>query len=258
MKRPATKPINGSEAPNNKIRRIQPTKIGEIKVKEKRSSIEFDNTSQSNLTSMDTVLADSGEKADEEGADDVTQEPEAGPSTEEVKVMNEQTPELKMLIKACRKAEPSEEMKAVIKKKLLKYYHSVHPEYVTSKTFLKTLKTTTEDIIREPHLVYSKLKIIIEELDARRKIKVAAPVAAPVASDSLDVKETGDEVKDVHLKKLYKALVVLKRQILKLEEEEVDWDDDDNSSYLKKVRFEKRACDIYKKVKLILCLKIFE
>jgi hypothetical protein len=33
-----------------------------------------------------------------------------------------------------------------------------------------------------------------------------------------------------------------------LEEVEVDWEDDDNSAYLKKVRFEKRACEIYHKI----------
>lgn len=231
VKRPAINELNGNIKISSKIRRIQPTKIGEVEVKDK--------TSSKDQADSDASKSPQEVKKDEEEIE------EAGPSTEVEVLMNKQTVELKMLIKACRKAEPSEEMKAVIKKKLLKYYHSVHPSYVTSKTFLKTLKGTTEEIVREPHLVYSKLKTIIEELDVRRK--APAPVI-PTASDSIDVKATGDEAKDMHLKKLYKALVVLKRQILELEEEEVDWDDDDNSSYLKKVRFEKRACDIYKKV----------
>jgi death-associated protein 6 len=241
IKRPVTNDTNGNDAPSSKIRRIQPTKIGEIQVQEKRSSNDSDNNLQ------DAPEGDVTEIDEKDGTEEVSQEPEAGPSSA---TTNEQTSELRALIKACREAEPSGDMKAVIKKKLLKYYHSVHPDYVTSKTFLKTLKTTTDEITCAPHLVFSKLNTIIEELDVRRKSKAPpAPVVAPImSSDSVDVVETGDEVKDLHLKKLYKALVSLKRQILELEEEEVDWDDDDNSSYLKKVRFEKRACDIYKKI----------
>lgn len=244
MKRPATSEANGNDKPNSKVRRIQPTKIGEVHEQKKRSSKdEAEKEQESNLARADTVLAKSEEKMDE--SETLAQEPEAGPSTE-VKAMNEQTMELKMLIKACRKAEPSDEMKAVIKKKLLKYYHSVHPDYVTSKTFLKTLKTTTEEITVEPHLVYSKLKIIIEELDVRRKAPMPV-VAAPTLD--IEVESTGDEVKDKLLKRLSRALKSLNRQIKDLDEEEVDWEDDDNSSYLKKVRFEKRAVDIYKKVR---------
>jgi death-associated protein 6 len=177
---------------------------------------------------------------------------------------------MKILIKVCRRAEPSDDMKAVIKKKLLKYYHSVHPTYITSKNFLKTLKTITDEIIKDPHMVYSKLKTVVEELDARRKIviQLQPPPVEPVpstseatpgtsetvtepATDSLPVQSTGDDKRDKHLKKLHKALVNLKREILDLEEQEVDWEDDDNSAYVKKVRFEKRACEIYKKVRRI-------
>lgn len=170
---------------------------------------------------------------------------EPGPSAaSNEKQKNQLTQELEHLIRACRAAECTEEMKKVIKQKLLKYYHSVHPDYVTSKNFRKTLETTAGEIEKEPHLAYMKLKHIIEELDARRKSK--APYV--VSKDDFDVKQTGDEAKDKHLKKLYKAMVKVKRRIADLEEAEVDLDDDE-SSYVQKVRYEKRACQIYEKVR---------
>lgn len=169
-----------------------------------------------------------------------------------------------MLIKACRAAEPSADMKTIIKKKLLKYYHIVHPKYVISKGFLVLLKETTEEINKQPHLVYSKLKLVIDELDTRRKavyIEPLAPLPAPENGETskteesgsqnvaeVEVQKTGDKTKDLQLKKLYQALRKAKRAIADLEEEEVDLDDDLNSAYLKKVRYEKRACEIYKKV----------
>lgn len=167
------------------------------------------------------------------------------PSTSKEAVSkNEVSRELKELIETCRAAESSAEMKQIIKKKLLKYYHSVHPDYVMSKNFLISLRETTNEIKKEPHLVYIKLKDVIEELDTRRKSKATVVTS----EESLEVKGTGDEKKDLYLKKLYKALVKLKRHIADLEEAEVDWDDDEDSSYLKKVRFEKRACEIYNKI----------
>jgi len=66
--------------------------------------------------------------------------------------------------------------------------------------------------------------------------------------DSVKMKGTGDEKEDLRLKKLYKGLVPLKRNIADLEQAEVDWDDDEDSSYLKKVRYEKRVCDIYNQI----------
>lgn len=178
-------------------------------------------------------------------------EAEAGPSKSKAaaasKEKNEITPQLENLIRACRSADGTDEMKLVTKQKLLKYYHSVHPDYVTSKNFLKTLAATTEEIKKEPHLVYMKLKLIIEELDARRKSK-----ATVLTNDNSVEKSTGNETKDIQLKKLYRVLVKVKKEIATLEETEVDWEDDDNSSYLKKVRFEKRACEIYEKVKKLL------
>lgn len=249
------------DAPTNKIRRIQPTKIGEVR--EKKPEIDDDEL----ITTKETIENSSNslltEKSSEEmltkeiseGLDEVMEmleEPEAGPSKAIIQPKkNELTKEMIGFITACRTAEGSAEMKQVIKKKVLKYYHSVHPDYVNSKNFRKTLKQSTEEILKEPHLVYIKLKVIVEELDARRK----STATVVTGEDSVSINGTGDGEKDEHLKHLYQGLIKAKRHIADLEEAEVDWDDDDNSSYIKKVRFEKRACEIYEKVRR-LCFQL--
>lgn len=247
VKRAASTELNGGSS--SKVRRIQPTKIGEIG--EARSSdAPLCESGSSSVDLKKDLNVDQEEKTKAEKVDD-----EAGPSNvKSAKEKNEFTSQLEKLILACRAADGTDDMKEIIRTKLLRYYHSVHPDYVTSKNFRKTLVTTAEEIEKEPHLVYMKLKVIIQELDARRKSKATVFTN----QDSVGVKETGDEKKDIYLKKLYKALVRVKRYIADLENAEVDWEDDHNSSYIKKVRFEKRACEIYTKVKcriLVIILK---
>lgn len=255
---------NGDSPPSKIRRRIQPTKIGDVQ--EKRSSEDSlkeeneivldpseakDSSAENVRLSREVSESNNAERIESteelmmEVLPEIQEQPEDGPSTsKELASKNEHTRELAALIEACRNAEPSADMKQVIKKKLLKYYHLVHPDYVKSKNFLKSLRETANEINKEPHLVYVKLKEIIDELDIRRKSKTVVVTN----EDSVEIKGTGDEAKDLHLKKLQKGLVKLKRTIDDLDQAEVDWDDDENSSYLKKSRFEKRASQIYKEI----------
>lgn len=149
-------------------------------------------------------------------------------------------PNFQKFINACKKIDNSKDMDKIVEKKLLKYYHAVHPDFINSKVFQKILKKSIEDIQETPNDVYVKLKIVIEELDIRRKSNVTV-----VANEEVAVKGTGDEKKDEHLNKLYKSLLLLKKRILKLEHEDVDFDANElDSSYIMKERFEKRACQV--------------
>lgn len=248
MKRPL--PSNGVDSPSSKIRRIQPLKIGEVSTitssKDELFSEPKDAEDQNNGESSQIDNDESEENGDTSVEHiDEAEEPQAGPSNAALTPQeNVLTSQIKDLIKACKKAEHSKEMKTIIKLKLLKYYHSVHPDFINSKNFLQSLTTTTQEILKEPHLVYAKLKVVIEELDARRKSKAVVVVT----EDTVEVEGTGDDEKDKHLKELYKGLRRVKRRIRDLEEEEVDWEDDEDSAYIKKVRFEKRACAIYQKI----------
>jgi hypothetical protein len=92
-KRPSETDIS---SPSTKIRRIQPTKIGEVQEKTKSGENEVNNEE----------TAEETKNGDESKEEEASQEP--GPS----RLLNDQTDELKSLIKACRRVEPSEDMKA--------------------------------------------------------------------------------------------------------------------------------------------------
>jgi death-associated protein 6 len=246
-KRPNEKTNGNTDmSPPSKIRRIQPLKIGEVS-KIKRSSTDDDDDSKisSVPTSQETI---------DSCIDDAN---EAGPSTsKETKTENEITKELKGFVKACRQVEPNDDMKKIIKTKLLKYYHLVHQQFVLSKAFRKMLENSALAVLKDPRSVYSKLQDIINELKSRKKTTTlpptiiedeTAPPQEEAESQQPETKGTGDEKKDIQLKKLNKGLTRLRKEIERLEEEEVNWDDE-NSPYVKKVKYEKRAVEIYEKI----------
>lgn len=74
-----------------------------------------------------------------------------------------------MLLDACREADPSAEMEQLITRKLTRYYHTVHPDFVCSKSFSRAALRVATDIRAHPKLVYMKLAGILEELNIRRR-----------------------------------------------------------------------------------------
>ncbi|XP_058818229.1 daxx-like protein isoform X2 [Topomyia yanbarensis] len=145
------------------------------------------------------------------------------------------------LLDACRKADGSPEMELLIQKKLVKYYECVHPDFINSKSFKKTLAAVTADVTATPELVYLKLASIVEELNIRRKSRNSVMTNENVTS-------TGSEKKDNQIRRLNRALYILKKRIAKLEEMEVDFEEDINSAYMMEERYKKRAFEIYEKI----------
>ncbi|XP_062534850.1 daxx-like protein, partial [Armigeres subalbatus] len=126
-------------------------------------------------------------------------------------------------------------------KKLIKYYECVHPDYINSKSFKKTLAAVTQDVNEQPELVYLKLASIVEELNIRRKSRNSVMTNENITT-------TGSEKKDNQIRRLNRALYILKKRIAKLEEMEVDFDEGINSSYMMEERYKKRAFEIYEKI----------
>jgi hypothetical protein len=258
---------NNNASPPIKIRRIQPLKIGEVTSGRKMDSDDESNGKNkvAETVSKDTLdTTTSSDKMNTSQSDD-QQNDEAGPSTkaddDEKQPKNEETKELKVFIKECRRAENNDDMKKIIKKKLLKNYHLVSSSYVLSQNFRNLLKDTANEINRDPKRVYSKIQDVVHELEVRKHTKIelaempAPPESAAAtqgtseeASQENGIESTGDKKKDAHLKKLNKALGMLKKKIDDLEEAEVNLDDDDDSAYMQKVRYEKRAIEIYNKI----------
>ncbi|XP_022234740.2 daxx-like protein [Drosophila obscura] len=194
-------------------------------------------------------------------------------------------PEYAALLLLCAEADNSKEMTKLIETKLTKYYYSVHESFVKSRGFRKLLASAMERIKAEPDMVYMHLSGVVEELKARRKAKVvmmasvpeaeAVPEKAPVrevapinpstraalefkpereqddANDAAGpepISPSIDKRTDAHIRRMNIALHRINKRIQALENAEVDWDDDDNSSYLTVERYKKRACEIYEKI----------
>lgn len=145
------------------------------------------------------------------------------------------------LLDACRKADSSVDMEKLINRKLVRYYQTVHPDFVNSKSFCKTIRSVIDEIKQNPNLVYLKISSVLEELNIRRK-------SGHTVVSNEEVVTTGNERKDTQIRKLNRALYVLKKQIAKLDEAEVNWDDEYNSTFLYSERLKKRACEIYEKI----------
>lgn len=150
--------------------------------------------------------------------------------------------EFKSLIDACNVADNSEDMQRMVDRKLIKYYQSVHPNFVNSKTFRKTVSEVTRSVQAKPNLVYVTINSLVEEMKTRRIVVVDD--RDPDPNESI----TGDQKKDLKIRKLSKALHKLKRRIAKLEEAEVDFEDEDNSKYMISEKCKKRAWVIYEKI----------
>ena len=225
------------EEPSSK-RRITPLKIGEATKDSK--IIPFGNENEEEDESL-LVLQEDKSKFNEDNTDSkMIMNGDSAASSSSKAFLNVIDPNFQKFINACKKIDNSKDMDKIVEKKLLKYYHAVHPDFINSKVFQKILKKSIEDIKETPNDVYVKLKIVIEELDIRRKSNVTV-----VANEEVAVKGTGDEKKDEHLNKLYKSLLLLKKRILKLEHEDVDFDANElDSSYVMKEKFEKRACQV--------------
>lgn len=257
---------NGNSDPiPAKIRRIQPQKIGEVsKCNDHNYERSNENdpfvtptTSKESLslssvltsTISDISVSDKNSEKEEGAVGGQIEDKEDGDNKEKVKQEHEITKELKGFIKACRTAESNDDMKKIIKSKLLKNYHLVNSKYVLSNFFRKMLEDTALAILKDPKSVYSKLQDIINELKSRRNSSTleVVNVEPSIPSEELSVElvsaSTGDDKKDSRLRRLNKALTNLKKEIEILEEEEVNWSDEDNA-YTKKTKYERRAVQV--------------
>ena len=77
-------------------------------------------------------------------------------------------------------------------------------------------------------------------------------VRVPQEKDSSKLKqETAERQKKIekHVAKLQKRLIQIHREIKKLEEAEVSWDDEEDSAYLKEDKYKKKAVQINKAIR---------
>lgn len=228
------------------VKRITPVKISSaitIRANSLDKSSDSDVLSRDSMATNDEVIiCEPPNGGSTNGTTNDQAEPKQTQREEKKTPLNEA---FTSLIEECRKADSSDDMERMINRKLIKYYQSVHPNFVNSKSFCKNVTDVVNEVKKQPGLVYLKISGLLEELNTRRK---SAQTAAADDAEVLATTSTGDEKKDRQIKKLNKALYLLKKKITQLEEEEVDWDDEDNSQFMIAERYKKRAWQIYEKI----------
>ncbi|KAK7870010.1 hypothetical protein R5R35_011977 [Gryllus longicercus] len=133
----------------------------------------------------------------------------------------------------CLRLDSSSNMKKIIEKKLKKYYSLLVPAYRSSEQFQVFLERKSAEMQRSPSQRFIHLKEVVDELNVHR-------------SDKISVRES--KVSDQFVRKLCKAMELLHRKIKKLEEKEVDWEDDNDSTYIQMQRYRERLIKIHAKL----------
>ncbi|XP_055902820.1 daxx-like protein isoform X2 [Eupeodes corollae] len=210
--------------------------------KEKSLTLNTDEKKSGKDNSVEKVKDDDeqeNEKDRNEGREEEVEEEEKEPLI----------PEFETLLKTCREADSSEDMNRLIETKLIRYYFSVHPDFVKSRGFKKAVVAATESIKKNTELVYYHLRPVVEELKARKKCKAIVMTNDEMSAVAAEAEQEGieDKVRNRQIRRLNKGLYILTRKIHKLETDEVDLEDE-NSTYLIVERYKKRACEIYDKI----------
>ncbi|GLH15272.1 Putative histone binding domain of the death-domain associated protein [Gryllus bimaculatus] len=133
----------------------------------------------------------------------------------------------------CLRLDSSSNMKKIIEKKLKKYYFLLVPAYRSSEQFQVFLERKSAEMQRSPSQRFIHLKEVVDELNVHR-------------SDKISVRES--KVSDQFVRKLCKAMELLHRKIKKLEEKQVDWEDDNDSTYIQMQRYRERLIKIHAKL----------
>lgn len=127
--------------------------------------------------------------------------------------------EFNLFLDQCISCECDRKYMDLIKKKvpvIKQRYMQANPEFVSDKKFIKLLNENIERMKNKPADAIICFNDIWEELGIRKE------------KDNIDLTDR----EAIHIKKLSKTLRLLNKKIKKLEEEPVNWDDDDNSAYI--------------------------
>lgn len=183
-------------------------------------------------------------------------------------------------LELCWKNSKSPEMKIILQK-AQNYYMNATRDYTSSVEFQNLVTCKMNDIVKRPCSIYVFMKDVIDEIKARRLKKHKSSSKTHKASDgsvhisnNSDVAEPGpsghakeegedkaqrDAIETVvdsaesryvsrQIKKLSKVLMKLQIMIQRLEEKEVDFDDDTDSAYIRLQRYRDRFCKVYEKL----------
>ncbi|XP_063545996.1 uncharacterized protein LOC134753939 [Cydia strobilella] len=156
-------------------------------------------------------------------------------------------------ISLCIQLENSNDMEKIIEKKIKPYYKQAPKEYTESEEFLDMVSSKITAMEAAPEKMYLYIKDIVDELNLQRKYMKQVPVEEPMSKDVdkdsfLYGKENElDPNKQRQIRKLEKTLKKLNRAIQKLEAQEVDFDDEEDSVYLLTEKYKERMVRVHAK-----------
>ncbi|XP_046398738.1 nucleolin 2-like [Ischnura elegans] len=164
-----------------------------------------------------------------------------------------------------RKGDPK--LSSRICDKLCERFKKADPEYTKSEVFRDLLKSVGKSVENDPKNLFVHMREVNDQLHLRcvkqknnnhkRKaedgedtdnVSVKRPKTA--ASDcSGDHSNEATMVNEGHCKKLEKLFEKVYRKVKQLEEKEVDWDDEENSNYIRLEAYKRRLWAIWEKWK---------
>ncbi|XP_041973659.1 titin-like [Aricia agestis] len=163
-------------------------------------------------------------------------------------------PTYQKFIDTCFEIENSDDMKKIVEKKIKAYYKQCPKEYVESEEFIDMVASKTASIKAGPDKMYLFIKDVVDELNMQRKLAKAQEAkkedVPKIAEESLIKKGEEGEYgtkRARQIRKLEKTIKQLHRAIQKLEEQEVDLDDEENSMYLLTERYKERLVRVHAK-----------
>ncbi|XP_063633190.1 titin homolog [Cydia splendana] len=156
-------------------------------------------------------------------------------------------------ISLCIQLENSNDMEKIIEKKIKPYYKQAPKEYTESEEFLDMVSSKITAMEAAPEKMYLYIKDIVDELNLQRKYMKQVPAEEPKSKDVdkdsfIYGKENElDPNKQRQIRKLEKTLKKLNRAIQKLEAQEVDFDDEEDSVYLLTEKYKERMVRVHAK-----------
>ncbi|XP_054016696.1 daxx-like protein isoform X2 [Hylaeus anthracinus] len=164
-----------------------------------------------------------------------------------------------MFLSLCLHKDRSDEMK-VITNRLKRRYEQLDPAYANSEAFLTFLNEKRNDIMNKTQL-YVHIIEVMNVMKSNRK-NTSSPLlngsdqnagcsnsdAVNNNEDETEQDEYASSPKRKSIKKLLKAMKQCEKGIKKLEESEINFDEENNSSYMKLERYRYRMVELYNKL----------
>lgn len=214
-------------------KRIKPEKIGDVATEASNSQSPFTNSFTQPLDRVSTSNSTSNTRTTNQSADQNVKNSSSAAPVENLSVVL--TPELIEFIKACEQLNNSSDMKKILTR-IKKIYSKVHESYVNTAQFKELVTTVTKRIRENPRLLFNEINEVCVELKLYRSYgrNLAEEEENPLPNPKVLEQ----------IKKLHEGLNCCIAKISELENEEVDFDKELNSSYLVEHRYKKQALKV--------------